>query len=103
MSPPPLARALDPDGREVVLTHDAWRHVIAGHPELADHRDLLMRAIAEPEHRSADRRPGRERYFVRGGPSRWVRVVVDFSQTEAVVVTAFSERRDPPGWQTSSN
>jgi hypothetical protein len=61
-----------------------------------------MRAIARPDHRAPDVRPGRERYFLRGaGPSRWLRVVVDSAKAEAVVVTAFPERRDPPGWQTS--
>jgi hypothetical protein len=98
-----IARAVDPDGRAVVLTRDGWAHVIAGHPEMAGQRELVMRAIAEPEHRAPDVRPLRARYFLRSaGPSRWIRVVVDFSEAEAFVVTAFPERRDPPRWQTST-
>lgn len=96
-------RAVNPDGREVVLPDDAWRHIIASHPEMSEYRDAILRAIAEPDLRRPDVRPAREGYFLRGaGPSRWIRVVVDFSHSEAFVVTAFAERRDPPGWRTSS-
>lgn len=104
MTGPAFARTVDPDGREVVLTRDGWDHVLASHPELAGQLDLVLRAIAEPDHRAPDARAGRERYFLRSvGPSRWLRVVVDYSESEAFVVTAFPERRDPPGWQTSES
>ena len=104
MTDPAFARAVDPDGREIVLTRDGWDHVLTSHPEMAGQLDLVLRAIAEPDHRAPDARRGRERYFLRGlGPSRWLRVVVNFSGAEAIVVTAFPERRDPPGWQTSKS
>jgi hypothetical protein len=99
----PVARAVDPDGREVLLSGEGWGHIVENHPELAPDQELVMRAIARPDHRAPDERRGRERYFLRTEtPSRWLRVVVDFSGPVAVVVTAFPERRDPPGWQTSS-
>jgi hypothetical protein len=98
-----IDRAIDPDGRVVVLTRERWGHILAGHPELAACRPLVMRAIGRPDHRAPDLLTTRERYFLRGvGPSRWLRVVVDFSEAEAEVVTAFAERRDPSGWQTST-
>jgi YD repeat-containing protein len=94
-----LATVTDPDGRAVVLTSDAWGHIVAQHRELANAQPSVMVAVQEPDHREPDPRPGRERYWLRGaGPSRWLRVIVDFSSTPAEVVTAFGDRNDPAGW-----
>lgn len=62
MTDPAFGRAVDPDGREVVLTRDGWRHVLASHPELAGQLELVLRAIAEPDHRAPDARAGREHF-----------------------------------------
>jgi hypothetical protein len=55
-----------------------------------------METVTHPGERRPDVRPGRERYFARGrGPSRWLRVVVDFHADPAELVTAFAHDNDP--------
>jgi hypothetical protein len=89
----------DPDGRPVVLDEDGWEHIVNEHAEMASYQVALMAAVARPDHRDEDPRPGRERFWRRGvGPSRWLFVVVDFGDSPARVVTAFGRRDDPPGW-----
>jgi hypothetical protein len=69
------------------------------HEELADAQDAILATVAAPDHRAPDPRPGRERYWRRGvGPSRWLMVVVAFSAVPARIVTAYGNRKDPPGW-----
>lgn len=93
------SEAVDPDGRRVVLDIAAWRHIIEEHQELARDREAVFATVAAPDHRGPDPRPGRERYWRRGlGPSRWLMVVVDFDSVPARVVTAYGNRKDPPGW-----
>lgn len=94
-----LAEVLDPDGRRVELTEERWGHILAEHGEMAVHRDGVLATVGAPEHRDPDPRPGRERYWRRGlGPSRWLLAVIDFETDPARVVTAFGNRKDPPGW-----
>jgi len=89
----------DPDGRRVVLDGDGWGHIVREHPEMNAHQREILATIASPDHRDADPRPRRERYWRDGvGPSRWLFVVVDFGESPARVVTAFGRRDDPPGW-----
>ncbi len=56
-----------------------------------------METISHPNERTDDARSGRERYFAVGkGPSRWLRVVVEFDAgSGGEVVTAFGQRNDP--------
>lgn len=90
---------VDPDGRHVVLDAAGWRHIVDEHGELAPLREGVLSAVALPDHRTPDPRPGRERYWRRGlGPSRWLMVVVDFTSVPARIVTAYGNRKDPPGW-----
>lgn len=78
----------------------AWAHVVAGHADLRDRQNLVLDAVGKPDHRGTDPINDRERYWRQGvGPSQWLRVVVDFSTDPAQIVTAFAERRDPPGWK----
>lgn len=56
--------------------------------------DVVL-AIEHPEYREPDGRAGRERLFRRGGPDRWVRVVIEFAGDFDRVVTAFSQTVDP--------
>jgi hypothetical protein len=93
-----LAETIDPDGRAVILDQDGWMHILQEHPELARHREEIMATVTSPDHRRADPRPRRERYYSRNlGPSRWLFVVVQFDETPARIVTAYANRKDPAG------
>lgn len=101
MSEPWPQRATDPDGREVVLTEFWLAHIVRldGHPELRSRQSNVLSMVERPDHREADPRPGRERFWREGvGPSRWLRVILDFNRKPAVIVTAFPKRVDPPEW-----
>ncbi len=102
MSEPWPRHTGDPDGRPVLLTETAWAHIVRddGHPDLQPFQQLVLDVVRKPDHRGPDAIVGRERFWGRGvGPSRWLRVVVDFTKEPAVIVTAFSERRDPQDWK----
>jgi hypothetical protein len=92
-------RATDPDGRVVVFSERSWRHIMAARPELHDEVGVILEAIAKPDLRELDPLPGRERFYRRRVTDRvrWMRVVVDFTDDPAVIVTAFVQRRDPAG------
>lgn len=66
-------------------------------PQLLGDLDGLLSAITGPDHREDDPIPGRERFYQRrvSDKVRWLRVVVDFNQEPAVVVTAFIQRKNP--------
>jgi hypothetical protein len=76
-----LAKALDPDGRTVVLRQKQWDHICSEHPEMARHQRAIMETITHPDDRADDERPGREQFFAQGkGPSGWLRVIIDYSR-----------------------
>jgi len=56
----------DPDGRTVVLDGDGWNHIRAEHPEMAGSQPAILAAVAQPDHRRPDPRPGRLRGYRRG-------------------------------------
>jgi len=96
-----LADTIDPDGRAVVLDEEGWEHILHEHGELAPYREAIMATISSPDYRRPDPRPGRERYYSRDlGPSRWLFVVVHFNEAPGRVVTAYANRKDPPGLTT---
>jgi hypothetical protein len=84
-----------PDGRYVELSWNAWVHALERHPHLSGSLTDIVLTIEHPEYREPDARPGRERLFRRGGPDRWIRVVVEFSGDFDGMVTAFSQTADP--------
>lgn len=93
------SETVDPDGRRVVLDDIGWRHIVEEHKELVADREAVLATVAAPDHRGSDPRPGRERHWRRGlGPSRWLMVVVDYVSVPARIVTAYGNRKDPPGW-----
>jgi hypothetical protein len=98
---PSASETTDPEGAQVVLNDQVWRKkIVRDHPEIAEHRTDILRAVSAPDHIAAD--PifeQRTRYYMRGvGPSRWLLVVVSYEQTPARIVSAFANRKDPKSW-----
>jgi hypothetical protein len=80
----------DPDGRVVVLDERTVRHLQLRRPQMVNNVDAILDAVGRPDVREDDPAPGRERFYRRDlDPSRWLRVVVDFNESPAFVVTAF--------------
>jgi hypothetical protein len=91
-----LVSTLDPDGRRVELTEERWRHILAGHPELATHLEAVARAVREPDRRLAGRQDDEEWFYLEhAGPSRWLKVVVHYERGRGRIVTAFGRRSMP--------
>lgn len=91
---------IDPDGRFVVFDTGTRLHLALGRPKLADEADLILGAVAHPDHRLNDPIAGREQFYRRDlHPRRWLRVVVDFNDAPARVVTAFVQHNTPRSWK----
>jgi hypothetical protein len=90
-----IAETRNPDGRVVLLGEAAWNHVLDQHVEMNEHLADTIAAIRAPDHREPDPRAGRERYFARCGPLRWIRVVTELHGDVDRVVTAFPQSNDP--------
>ena len=100
MADPERREVIDPDGRRVVCDAGTRLHLAIGRPDLLDHLDSILTTIEAPDHREPDPRPGRERFFRQDlDPRRWLRVVVDFGESPAWVVTALVQANPPRGWQ----
>ena len=96
------ARTTDPDGREVVFDASTRLHLLEGRRGwLLEHIDLILATVSLPDHREADPRSGRERFYRQNplDPGRWMRVVVDFSDVPAWIVTVLVQDNDPRGTQ----
>jgi hypothetical protein len=92
VSPPAIvATTTTPEGHEIVLLAIRWAKIIEGHPEMSDYLEVILQTVSEPDHREPDVLAGRERMFRRGGPERWMRVVIDTEQ----IITAFAQSNDP--------
>lgn len=90
--------ARDPDGRLVVFDDRARGHLARRRPEMLEHIDAMMSTISNPDFRREDPRLGRERFYRRDlDPGRWLRVVVDFTEIPAFVVTAMVQHNPPTG------
>jgi hypothetical protein len=64
---------------------------------MVEHIAAILDAIRTPDHREDDPSPGRERFYRHDlDPRRWLRVVVDFTESPAFIVTAFVQDH-PPG------
>jgi hypothetical protein len=90
-------RTTDPDGREVVYDERARAHLESRRPDLIDQAEAILGAVSLPDHREDDREPGRERFYRQNilDPRRWLRVVVDYEESPARVVTALIQQHDP--------
>lgn len=97
MNDEPIARTTDPDGREVVYDERARVHLERRRPDLIDQAEAIISAIAIPDHRENDPEPGRERFYRQNplDPRRWLRVVVDYEESPARIVTALIQQHDP--------
>jgi hypothetical protein len=88
----------DPDGRAVVLDERTRGHLGRCRPQMLQHAGAIVGAVSRPDIREDDPAPGRERFFRRDlDPGRWLRVVVDFNESPAFVVTAFVQDHEPEG------
>ncbi len=87
-----------PPEHEIVLTPEAWVHIYRRHPELAAFRDDILLAVTAPEMTTGDHRYPARWWFYRSGvgPSRWLAVVVDFTEDPARIVTAHGFRKEHP-------
>jgi hypothetical protein len=93
-----LAEVVDPDGRRVELTVERWQHIIGteSHPELATHREAVLRAVKAPNRRLRGRKQNEEWFYLAGvGPSQWLKVVVAYAQGRGFITTAFARRSFP--------
>lgn len=90
----------DPNGRTVRCGHDAWRHIIRDHSDLATERDAILDVICHPDEIYADAdNPDRECYYRFNislhGITCSLKVVVQFGPLSrflgGVVVTAFEK------------
>jgi hypothetical protein len=98
VSKPDLPQSVvDPDGRIVEFTDWSWDHIMVQRPQLLGDIETILGTIARPDHRERDPLRARERFYRRvvTDKMRWLRVVVDFSDAPAHVVTAFIQRKDP--------
>jgi hypothetical protein len=91
-----LGQVRDPAGRLVVFDAGSHLHLALQRPDLLDHLDAILMAIWRPDFHAPDPWPGRERFYQQNLDSRrWLRVVVDFNQDPAWVVTALVQGNDP--------
>ncbi|HEY4811516.1 MAG TPA: hypothetical protein VIH71_10715 [Solirubrobacteraceae bacterium] len=90
--------ATDPDGRLVVFDAGSRLHLARRRPWLLDHVETILGTVARPDHRALDPIADRERFYRQHiEPDRWLRVIVDFSEDPAWVVTAVVQDNDPRG------
>jgi hypothetical protein len=88
----------DPDGRIVVFDAGSHLHLMRRRPWLLDHLDVILGTVARPDFHILDPIAGRERFYRQHvEPGRWLRVVVDFSEDPAWVVTVVVQVNDPRG------
>ena len=88
--------AIDPDGRHVILDERTVQHLQTRRPELVGHIDAILQTVSCPDRREDDPVPGRERFYLRHVfTKRWLRVVVDFNESPAFIVTAFVQANQP--------
>jgi hypothetical protein len=81
---------VDPDGRRVVFDERTEHHLARRRPQMLDHIQAILDTIARPDIHEHDPAPRRERFFRRDlGPTRYLRVIVDFNESPGFVVTAF--------------
>jgi hypothetical protein len=95
---PIVGCTVDPDGREVVFDAGSYLHLAQGRRGwLLDDLAAVLGTVATPDYREDDPHPGRERFYRQNAlrPGRWLRVIVDFSDVPAWIVTVLVQDNDP--------
>lgn len=83
-------------GREVRLTEERWRHIVAGHPEMDGLELAVKRVVESPDKRHDGKRPSTEVLYRRNlGPAKWLAVVVAYGEDRGEVLTAYPRTKDP--------
>ena len=86
----------DPDGRVVVFDAGSYLHLAQRRPWLLGQIDVILATISAPELHANDPIPGRERFYSRHTePGSWLRIIVDFNEQPAWVVTALVQDFEP--------
>jgi hypothetical protein len=90
-------RTTDPDGRTIVFDRQSHLHLEdRSRHKLLAYVAAILATVSHPDHRELDPWPGRERFYKQHlDERRWMRVVVDFDEEPARVVTAMIQRYDP--------
>lgn len=89
----------DRSGRTITLWPSDWSHIQESRGR-AFTPDDVREVIRQASCRTGRVESNREEFWLAGqGPSRWLKVVVDFSH-DAIVWTAYPERRGPRGRQS---
>ncbi len=91
----PETEVRDVEGRLIILSDRRWAHIVDGHPELSEHRSLIMAVLIDPVRIIPGRRRNESWHYGAGGPSRFVKVVVDWLDDQGIVITAFARHRIP--------
>lgn len=87
----------DPDGRTVIMDQQTLAHLKRRRPAILESLHAIFQAIERPDMREDDPIGGRERFYIQNPlhPGRWLRVVVDFNDDPAWIVTALVQINDP--------
>lgn len=89
-----MTAQIDPLGRRVILHGSAWdRHIVVGHPEMAGLRDLVERALRDPEQILVSRSDPDCRLYYAAGPRATLKVKVVVDVVRGVVKTAHLAKR----------
>ena len=93
------ALLLDYQGRDIRFPEERWRHILGGHPELADMEETIGATLLAPDEIRRDATdPDTVRLYYRWFPhtpygGKWVKVAVKFLNGDAFVVTAMAISR----------
>ena len=86
----------DSFGRQIVFDAGSHLHLAINRDWLLDHVDTILATVVAPDFAESDPWPHRERFYrSHFDQRRWLRVVVDFSEDPAWIVTAIIQRNDP--------
>jgi hypothetical protein len=86
----------DRRGRIVVFDDGSYLHLALYRATMLDHVDTILATVADPDCWEPDPIIERERFYRQDlDRRRWLRVVVDFGDEPAWVVTALIQPHDP--------